>query len=146
MPCGLGIRAPPGLLLQGVAGNVLWTLTGRTHTGTVRPGRPDVASFPSGPCQMASLPTGCISGLLAIVSFSLSAVGIGGRSLPRSLCPITRCLFSGMDCRGERSPVPVKLLPKCPLRPTPAPQLESSACLLGPTPRESLLGWGLGRG
>lgn len=136
-PQGLEMRALPSLQLQSVVGNVMPTLTGRT------PPLP-CGAWQAG-CGLLSQPAharwldyrGCISGLLAIISFSLSAAGSGAGSLPSSLCPITGGLFSpqpGLHRAATSVPNPgfsrrVRADPPgcCPT----SPPLEAHICLPG---------------
>ena len=54
---------------------------------------PDVASFSIRFVPDGSITMGCISGLLTIISFSLSAAAPGAGSFPSSFCPIIGYCF-----------------------------------------------------
>ena len=88
---GLQIRGPSSLQVQGATRTVLLTWNATPHVCTMCL---DVASFSSRFVPDGSITMGYISGLLTIISFSLSAAAPGAGSFPSSFCPVIGYLFS----------------------------------------------------
>lgn len=94
-PCGLESGPPSHPPLQGVVRNMLLTLTSHTprlHGAAWQAGCGLLSQRAR--ARRSSITVECISGLVAIISFSLSAAGSGAEAFPSSLCPMAGCLFS----------------------------------------------------
>lgn len=89
-------------------------------------------------CARGSITLGCISGLLAIITFSLSAAGpCQGPSLPPSALSLGVCFHGSQDHRGEPSPVLGKPSNSRPTQTHPegSPPLLTCSPLLPPSPK-----------